>query len=190
MPAPTSWLTFLHLFGGCFNAPSQLLFEQLVIAWALCPGRRTLTRLWSVIPAERRRRYEAYARWVREGDWSMDELWRRLVVLLVQHWVPSGVVTALLDDTLVNKSGRKVDGAGWFRDPVTSTVVAHKVSAWGLNVVVLAPRVPSPWGGEPLAQPVPGTGPPQGRAQPRGSGGHDDLAARRVAAGAPLPPDR
>jgi hypothetical protein len=87
VPAPASWLTFLHLFGSCFNAPSQLLFEQLVTAWALCPGRRTLTRLWSVIPAKLRRHYGAYARWVREGDWSMDELWRRLVGLLVRHWV-------------------------------------------------------------------------------------------------------
>ena len=56
MPAPTSWLTFLHLFAGYFNSPSQLLFEQFVTAWALYPGRRTLTRIWSVIPAERRRR--------------------------------------------------------------------------------------------------------------------------------------
>ena len=51
MPAPTSWLTFLRLFAGCFNSPSQLLFEQFVTAWALYAGRRTLTRIWSVIPA-------------------------------------------------------------------------------------------------------------------------------------------
>jgi hypothetical protein len=144
----------LHLFGPCFTAPGQLLFEQLVTAWALCPGRRTLTRLWSVIPAGSRRRYGAYARWVREGKWSPDELWRRLVVHLVQHWVPDGLLTLLLDDTLVNKSGHKVDGAGFFHDAVTSTAVAHKVSAWGLNVVVLALRVRAPWGGEPLALPV------------------------------------
>ena len=56
MPAPTSWLTFLHLFAPCFTRPGALLFKQLVTAWALCPGRRTLTRLWSVIPAERHRR--------------------------------------------------------------------------------------------------------------------------------------
>ena len=68
----------------------MLLFEQLVTAWALCPGRRTLTRLWSVIPAERGRRYGAYARWVREGKWSPDELWRLLVVQLVEHWAPAG----------------------------------------------------------------------------------------------------
>jgi hypothetical protein len=154
VPAPTSWLTFLQLFAGCFTSPGQLLFEQLVTAWALCPGRRTLTRLWSVIPAERRRGYGAYARWVREGRWSPDELWRRLVVHLVEHWAPEGRLTLLLDDTLVNKSGRKVDGAGYFHDAVTSDAVAHKVTAWGLNVVVLALRVPSPWGGEPLALPV------------------------------------
>jgi hypothetical protein len=154
VPAPTSWLTFLHLFAGGFNAPSQLLLEQLVTAWALCPGRRTLTRLWGVIPAQRRRRYEAYARWVREGDWSMDELWRRLVVYLVRHLVPDGLLTLLADDTLINKSGREVDGAGFFHDPVTSTAVAAKVTAWGLNAVVLALRIPAPWGGEPLALPV------------------------------------
>ncbi|HEX6448674.1 MAG TPA: transposase [Trebonia sp.] len=154
MPAPSSWLTFLHLFGGCFNVPSQLLFEQLVTAWALCPGRRTLTRLWSVIPAGARRRYGAYARWVRKGDWSMDELWRCLVVHLVRHWVPGSLLTLLLDDTLINKSGRQVAGAGFFHDAVTSTAVAHKVTAWGLNVVILALRVPSPWGCEPLALPV------------------------------------
>ena len=154
MPAPTSWLTFLHYFAPCFTTPGTLLFEQLVTAWALCPGRRTLTRLWSVIPAERRRRYGAYARWVRTGKWSPDELWRHLVVQLVEHWAPAGRLVLLLDDTLVNKSGRKVDGAGYFHDAVTSTAVAHKVTAWGLNVVVLALRVPSPWGGEPLALPV------------------------------------
>jgi hypothetical protein len=30
VPAPTSWLTFLHISAGCFNSPSQLLFEQPV----------------------------------------------------------------------------------------------------------------------------------------------------------------
>jgi hypothetical protein len=144
----------LHHFAPCFTTPGTLLFEQLVTAWALCPGRRTLTRLWSVIPADRRRRYGAYARWVREGKWSPDELWRHLVVQLAEHWAPGGRLVLLLDDTLVNKSGRQVDGAGYFHDAVTSTAVAHKVTAWGLNVVVLALRVPSPWGGEPLALPV------------------------------------
>jgi DDE superfamily endonuclease len=152
--APTSWLTFLQQFAGSFTAPGRLVFDQLITAWVLCPGRRTLTRLWSVIPPAVRQRYGAYARFVREGRWEMDELWRRLVVHLVQHWVEGKQVILLLDDTLVNKSGRKVDGAGYFHDPVTSTAVARKVSAWGLNVVILALCLPTPWPGVPLALPV------------------------------------
>jgi hypothetical protein len=75
-------------------------------------------------------------------------------VELVERWAPAGRLVLLLDDSLVNKSGRKVDGAGYFHDAATSTAVAHKVSAWGLNVVILALRLPSPRGGEPLALPV------------------------------------
>jgi hypothetical protein len=127
--APTSWLTFLDQFSGCFTAPGRLIFDQLVTAWMLCPARRTLTRLWSVIPPALRHGYGAYARFVREGRWEMDELWRHLAIHLVRHWMAGEQVVLLLDDTLVNKSGRKIDGAGLFHDLVTSTAVAHKVSA-------------------------------------------------------------
>jgi len=107
-----AWEGLLSHFGEVFSAPSFKIFAALLTAWALCPGRRTLTRLWSVIPAGRRRCYSSYARWVREGRWSMDALWGRLVRLLVQHWAPAdGRLTLLLDGTLVNKTGRKVDVA-------------------------------------------------------------------------------
>lgn len=130
MPAPSTWPTFLLLFNGCFTAPSRLLFEQLVTAWALCPGRRTLTRLWSVIPLGGRHPYGAYTRWVREGRWSMDELWRRLLRVFVDRLAPNGELTFLLDDTLAKKTGRKIEGAGIFRDPVLSTAT-YTVAAWG-----------------------------------------------------------
>lgn len=149
-----AWEDLLDHFGVVFSAPSSRLFVALLTAWALCPGRRTLTRLWSVIPAGRRRCYSSYARWVREGRWSMDGLWIKLVRLLVQHWVPDDRLTLLLDDTLVNKTGRKVEGVGLFFDSVASTALGRTVAAWGLNVVVLALHVPAPWGGEPLALPI------------------------------------
>jgi len=58
-----------------------------------------------------------------------------------------------LDDTLFHKSGRKVDGAGSFRDPVRSRG-QHTVFAHGLNLIVLTLRVRPPWGGEPLGLPI------------------------------------
>ena len=58
-----------------------------------------------------------------------------------------------LDDTLFHRVGRKVNGAGSFRDPVRSrgqrTVFAH-----GLNLIVLTLRVQPPWGGEPIGLPI------------------------------------
>jgi hypothetical protein len=58
-----------------------------------------------------------------------------------------------LDDTLFHRCGRKVCGAGWWRDAVRSTRT-HTVYAWGLNLVVLTLRVYPPWGGEPLGLPI------------------------------------
>ncbi|MGH7883502.1 MAG: IS701 family transposase, partial [Candidatus Dormibacteraceae bacterium] len=153
MLASPSWQLFLNVFAPCFTAPGQRLFVQLVTAWALCPGRRTLTRLWSVIPAPTRRAYSTYARWVREGKWSMDEIWRCLLGCLVDYWAPSGVIELALGDTLIHKTGRKVDGAGIFRDAVRSTA-SYTVAAWGLNIIILALRITPPWGGEPLALPI------------------------------------
>ena len=75
------------------------------------------------------------------------------VVALVDHLCMDGPLVCLLDDTLFHRPGRKVEGAGSFRDAVRST---HKrvVFARGLNLVVLAIRVNPPWGGQPIAIPV------------------------------------
>jgi hypothetical protein len=58
-----------------------------------------------------------------------------------------------LDDTVFHKTGRRVDGAAWWRDAVRSTGT-RVVHCLGLNVVVLTLRVTPPWRGEPLGLPV------------------------------------
>lgn len=151
-PAST-WTAFLRQFRFCFTAPGYVFFEQLATAWVMCPGRHTVTRLWRVIPAATRRPYGAYARMIREGSWSVDDLWCALVRLLVAHWAPDGTLTVVLDDTLIKKTGRKIVGAGYFRDAVHSTAT-YTVTAWGLNVIIIGLRIAPPWGGEPLALPV------------------------------------
>ncbi len=66
---------------------------------------------------------------------------------------PGGRIRLHVDDTLFHKSGRKVAGAGWWRDAVHSS--ARKVvHSFGLNLVVVTLEVNCPWGGEPLALPV------------------------------------
>jgi hypothetical protein len=97
--------------------------------------------------------HDAYHRFLRVGAWAMEPLWKTLAILLVNTLVKSGTQQLDLDDTLFHKSGRKVQGAGTFRDAVRSAG-KRVVYALGLNLVVLTLRIQPPWGGEPLGLPV------------------------------------
>jgi len=170
MTGPDVWD---HALGACvmvFTQPSFVLFQTLVSGWVLCPGRRTITRIIAVADPERAHAHDAYHRWLRVGAWSMAGLWRILVGLLVTRLAPAGTLQVDVDDTLFHKTGRKVAGAGIFRDPVRSTT-RQVVYALGLNVVVLTLRITPPWGGEPLGLPV------NARLYRKGGPSHLDLGA-------------
>ena len=83
----------------------------------------------------------------------MSRLWQKMTLILVARLCPKGIVTLALDDTLFHHSGRKIDGAGYWRDAVRSTK-KKVVTAWGLNLVVLTLQIQPPWGGEPLGLPI------------------------------------
>jgi hypothetical protein len=149
----TAWVAMLDLVRGSFTAPGFACFTDLLTGWVLSPGRRTITRMLTVGDPEGQRAHDAYHRLVRAGAWSMSWLWRALAVHLVAVLVPTGEVSVDCDDTLFHRDGRKVEGAGVFRDAVRSTV-RKVVYARGLNLVVLTVRVQPPWGGCPLGLPV------------------------------------
>ena len=92
----------------------------LITGWALCPGRRTVTRMLDVADPDGIHAHDAYHRFLREGKWDMTQLWRRLAPLLVSHLEGNLRLVLDLDDTLFHKAGRKVNGAGSFRDPIRS----------------------------------------------------------------------
>jgi hypothetical protein len=148
-----AWRAVLGCAGGVFTAPSRALFADLVEAWVCCASRRTITGMLTVIDPARRSAHDAYHRLIRAGVWSTAQLWHTLAALAVSRFAPQGPVPLQVDDTLFHKSGRKVDGAGSFRDAVRSTA-SRIVYAHGLNLVVITLRVRPPWGGEPLGLPV------------------------------------
>ncbi len=149
----TTFAALLELAHGGFTAPSFALFTDLLIGWVLAPGRRTITAMIAVGDPGRRRAHDAYHRLVRDGAWSMSALWRVLAIQLIGSFAPTGVIGLDCDDTLFHKCGRKVDGAGVFRDAVRSTI-DRVVYALGLNLVVVTLRVTPPWGRTPIAIPV------------------------------------
>ena len=149
----SSWQTQLLSFLPVFTEPTGRIFLRLVAGWLLCTGRRTVLGLWAFAEPERLRAHDAYQRFFSGAAWSVGELWRLAAQGLIGNLCPTGEVPVDVDDTLFHKSGRKVNGAGWWRDAVRSTG-KHLVHAWGLNLVVLTLRVTPPWGGEPLGLPV------------------------------------
>jgi hypothetical protein len=136
-----------------FRAPSFAIFTDLITGWVLAPGRRTVTAMITLADPAAGRAHDAYHRFLRDGVWNLSGLWRLLATHAVNSFAPTGVISLDCDDTLFHKSGRKVAGAGTFRDAVRSTG-QRVVYALGLNLVVVTLRVTPPWGSMPIAIPV------------------------------------
>lgn len=148
-----AWDLLVCMFAQSFTQPSFALFSNLLAGWVLCPGRHTVTRIIGVIDAEGDHAHDAYHRLLRTGVWSMAALWKTAALAIVASLKLTGILDLDLDDTLFHKSGRKVNGAGIFRDAVRSSG-KRVVYALGLNLVILTLRIKPPWGGEPLGLPI------------------------------------
>lgn len=151
--AISTWPALIQQFFPVFTAPGARIFLALVSGWILCTGRHTVTGMLPFADPGGRHAHDAFHRFLPDARWDMNALWKRLTVLLVKTFAASGVIELDLDDTLFHRCGRKVGGAGWWRDAVRSTKT-RTVVAWGLNLVVLTLRVTPPWGGEPLGLPI------------------------------------
>lgn len=118
----------------------------LVLGWILCNGRRTLSAVIRAAGPEARKSHDAYQNFFSKAKWSMEPLWKMLFLLLVKVLVTRraeseefsvGTLWLAGDDTLSKHYGRKIWGAGLYRDAVRSSK-KHTAYAWGLNWVVLA----------------------------------------------------
>ena len=149
----STWTALIQQFFPEFTAPGAQVFLALVTGWILCTARHTITGILPFADPRRQHAHDAFHRFLPDARWDMNALWKLLTILLVKTFAAQGIIELDLDDTLFHRCGRKVCGAGWWRDAVRST---HKrtVYAWGLNLVVLTLRVYPPWGGEPLGLPI------------------------------------
>ena len=149
----SAWTELIQQFLPIFTTPTGEVFIRLITGWILCTVRRTVTGMMPFADPLSLHAHDAYHRFFPDARWDMSRLWRLLVLILVRTLHLKGIITLALDDTLFHHSGRKVDGAGWWRDAVRSTKKSI-VYAWGLNLVVLTLQIQPPWGGEPLGLPI------------------------------------
>lgn len=106
------------------------------LPWLLCTGQRCVTRLAAL--GTHARSLSAYYRFLSDGKWRLEVLFRCLFRLIVTAF---GLreVTLVLDDTLCPKWGRSIFGTGSFFDPVSRPRPGY---IWGHDWVVLAVVVP------------------------------------------------
>jgi len=133
-------------FLPCFTQPSGESFLALAAAWALAVGPRTVTNLVRTMGRRASKSHDAFQYFFSGAVWAMDEAWRILFdLILASRLIDRDAVIELAgDDTLVHHSGRRIFGAGMFRDAVRSTKkrVAY---ACGHNWVILCVIVPVPF---------------------------------------------
>jgi hypothetical protein len=149
----STWEGFLLMFFDAFTSPSRQTYFHMMTAWILATGRRTVCGMLPFLDSGETRAHDTFHRFFNAASWSMGRMWQIWTVFLVDTFYPEGAIPIDVDDTLFHKSGRKVEGAGYWRDAVRSTT-SKVVYAWGLNLVVLTLRVKASWGGEPIGIPI------------------------------------
>lgn len=149
----STWTDIIQQFFPIFTAPGAEIFSRLMTGWILCTARRTITGILPFADPCFQHAHDAYHRFFPDSRWDLNKFWKILTLMLVKLFCPTGTIILALDDTLFHHSGRKINGAGYWRDAVRSTRKST-VYAWGLNLVILTLQIHPPWGGEPLGLPI------------------------------------
>jgi hypothetical protein len=148
----SAWSRILNHFFPVFTAPTAQIFSALINGWILCTARRTVTGIVPFAGQFLTKPHDAFHRFFNKARWQLPGFWQALTLLLVKILRPKGRIALDLDDTLFRRSGKYVQGASKWRDPVLSDMFT--VFSRGLNLVVVTMRVTPPWKGEPIGLPI------------------------------------
>lgn len=141
---------FLQGLSVAFTDPSFETHCQIFLGWILCLGRRTEFRVFETIFAEEpisrkeRHPFDRFYNFFNRSAWEVSDVARAVAVQVVLQLNRTGVLTLVVDDTLLHKSGKSVFGIGWFHDAVASTE-KRDVTASGNNWVVIGLAISVPF---------------------------------------------
>lgn len=144
------WLKDLRV---CFTAPSWEYVLVLVMGAILAPGKRTVSSCLRMTGRSASRNFSSYHQLLNRARWDTHAVARRLLIMIIDHFVPDGPVIIGLDDTIERRWGRKITARGIYRDPVRSSH-GHFVKASGLRWLSFMVLTPVPWAGVVKALPV------------------------------------
>src|SRR6266487_3031352 len=114
---PASLMSLLAVFEPLFTAPSFRTFCALAAGFLAQTGRHTVCGMLTGAGLSRVWRHHRAHRFFSHARWSAEALGLALARLAVSLLVPAGEpVLVAIDDTLFQRTGRKVHAIGWFHD--------------------------------------------------------------------------
>lgn len=149
---PTGFAVLTAVFAPLFTQPVFQSVQVLLVGAILAPGKRTVTSVLRVMGLAHTSDFQTYHRVLNRAKWSTLAGSRRLLLALLEAFLPTGPLVLGLDDTIERRRGDKISAKGIYRDPVRSSH-GHFVKASGLRWLCLMLLVPIPWAGRVWALP-------------------------------------
>ena len=154
MTETSSFLGLLVNFSPIFTEPSFRNFMALTSAWALCTGRRTISRVIQVagFADEKSRHHSIFYYFFSRARWDPDKLGRVVLSLVLKILPKDTPIILAVDDTLCRKSGAHLWGGGMHHDALLSNYGRGKslvkFFSFGHNWVIVCVCIQTPWNEE------------------------------------------
>lgn len=126
------------------STPTRCSLLTITLGWILCSGKRTMTGMIRSAGTQATKSHDAYQGFFSKAQWDMETLWELLMSILCNILPNDKPILLVGDDSLIKHYGRKIWGAGLYRDAVRSSK-KYPAYAWGLNWVVLTMVVELPF---------------------------------------------
>ncbi len=149
---PTGFADLTAAFAALFTKRVFQSVQVLLAGAILATGKRTVTSVLRVMGLAQEPHFQTYHRVLNRAKWSALAGSRRLLLTLIDAFLPAGPLIMGLDDTIERRRGAKINAKGIYRDPVRSSH-GHFVKASGLRWLCLMLLAPIPWAGRVWALP-------------------------------------
>ena len=111
---------WLATFRDLFTAPVWNRVLVLVAGTVLATGRRTVSQALRVMGLDAAPDFARYHAVLNQARWSNRLVAHRLLLMILNTFLPHGDVVLSIDDTIERRWGAKIKARGIYRDPVRS----------------------------------------------------------------------
>jgi DDE superfamily endonuclease len=140
---PPILVTLMAAFRGFFTAPVWDHVLVLVSGAVLTSGKRTVSAALRIMGLTQAGDFALYHHVLSQARWDSRAIARKLLMMILERFLPTGPLIIGIDDTIERRWGHKIAARGIYRDPVRSSH-GHFVKASGLRWLSFMAMIPLP----------------------------------------------